>query len=105
MKRHKVCFTLLFAFSTTIISPVLAEIDPNDKAFPPRMVLEQIQERLSTISNYQCTHIQVSVAQDLHDPNLPPVKTDVSRKQLACDSQRHGRVRELYKNLTANTYI
>jgi hypothetical protein len=74
--------------------------DPND----PRFVLNEMRNRLATIWNYQCTQVNLSVGRTPHNPNQPS-SVPWSKKRLAYASDGRGRLRKLYPNLDADTYI
>lgn len=105
MRYAILCWVLLAVSSTPIARPAFADTESDEGNITPRLVLEHMQKRLSAISNYQCTHRSTCIRRDRQDPNRPPVREVTARHYLAYDRQGHGRVRELYENLDACSYI
>jgi hypothetical protein len=104
MCRYIVRSVLLVCLWTVATQPVLAESGQDNVNCEPQFVLEQIQKRLGTISNYQCTQVTTLMRSNQGNPNQPVVAT-TERKHVARDSQRRGRIREVYDNLGAISTI
>ena len=96
--------SMLLVFVWSVAGTSVAADAGSVRAVPDgQFVLEQIQKRLETISNYQCTQITTRVRWNRRDPNR--VAEDIDRKSIAYDREGRRRVREVSENLDARTYI
>ncbi|MHC4519179.1 MAG: hypothetical protein ACYTAS_11355 [Planctomycetota bacterium] len=103
MRKHIIQSVLLACLWAASAPSVLGETGGEGKTRDPRFVLEQIQKRLDTISNYQCTQITTHIRWNRRDPNQ--VATNIDKRYIAYDRQGRRRIRELSDNLGATSYI
>lgn len=103
MYRH-VTRSVLWVCLWTSIASAAAEVAQDAATNDPQTIFEQLRRRLDGIANYQCTQLMAPPPRYRRGPS-PSAPAPVDKKELACNRQGYGRVRETYNDLNTASYI
>ncbi len=103
MHRH-VAWPVLGICLWTAVASAATIVTQEHTANDPQHILGQLRRRLEGIANYQCTQLTIAPPR-YRRGSSSSAAANIDQKELAYSCQGHGRVRQMYGDLSATSYI